>query len=167
MEAIEKILVPIAFSPYTPDLIRFAAGLAGAFDSELLLLNIINERDVEIIQKVSSYGYNVDEGKYVSGTENDRLKELDVILDKIDFPDHRMRMKFKVGHPAEVILKEAVREEIDMIVMGIREKKDFLHSLTGSVADRVFRRSPFTIVSYRNEKNAGHLRKRLLEQKGE
>lgn len=70
-------------------------------------MNIINERDVEIVQKITSFGYNIDEEQY------------------------------------------------------IRDRTDFLHTLTGSVAEKVFRRSPVTIVSFRDEKNASYLRKRL------
>lgn len=73
----------------------------------MILVNIINERDVEIVQKITSFGYNIDEEQY------------------------------------------------------IRDRTDFLHTLTGSVAEKVFRRSPVTIVSLRDEKNAAYLRKRL------
>lgn len=73
----------------------------------MILVNIINERDVEIVQKITSFGYNIDEEQY------------------------------------------------------IRDRTDFLHTLTGSVAEKVFRRSPVTIVSFRDEKNAAYLRKRL------
>ena len=82
-------------------------------------------------------------------------------MEGVDYPDDRARVVFKVGHPPDALMKFAVKEDADMIVMGIRDKTDFLHTLTGSVADKVFRRSPVTIVSYRDEKNAAHLRKRL------
>ena len=161
METIQKIMVPVAFSSHTIDLINYAAVLAQPFDAELILVNIINERDIETLERISSYGYDVDEEQYIKEIETERLQELNKILDEAEFPNDRIRVVFKVGHPPDALMKLAVKEEVDMIVMGIRDKTDFLHTLTGSVADKVFRRSPVTIVSYRDEKNAAHLRKRL------
>lgn len=154
-------MVPVAFSSHSVDLISYAANLATALNADLVLVNIINERDVEIVQKISTYGYNVDEEHYIKEIESDRMKDLDAILSQVDFPEDRIRVIFQVGHPGDALLKLAVHEEVDMVVMGIRDRTDFLHTLTGSVADRVFRRSPITIVSYRDEKNSAHLRKRL------
>lgn len=161
MKRISKIMVPVAFSEHTFDQIRYAATLAAALDAEMILVNIINERDVETVQKITSFGYNIDEEQYVRDLESERLEELNAMLADIDFPDERIRVVFQVGRPANSILKVAVREDADMIVMGVRERRDFLHSLTGSVAEKVFRRSPVTIVSFRDEENAGYLRKRL------
>ncbi len=163
MDKMNKIMVPVAFSSHSVDLIRYAATLAAALDSDMILVNIINERDVEIVQKITSYGYDVDEEHYVQEIETERTTQLKTMLKEIDFPQNRIRLIFKVGHPSDALLKLAVEEEADMIVMGIRDKTDFLHTLTGSVADKVFHRSPVTIVSFRDEKNAGHLRKRLLD----
>lgn len=161
MEKISKIMVPVAFSEHSVDLIRYAASIANALDAEMILVNIINEKNIEIVQKITSYGYNVDEEHYTREIETERMAELKTILEDIDFPLDRIRFIFKVGRPAKTLLNVAVKEQVDMIIMGIRDRTDFLHTLTGSVAEKVFRRSPVTIVSFRDEKNAGYLRKRL------
>ena len=41
---------------------------------------------------------------------------------------------------------------IDMIVMGVKGRTDLQHAFVGSVADKIFRRSPVTVISYRDEK---------------
>lgn len=161
METINKIMVPVAFSSHTIDLINYAVNLAKPFGAELLLVNIINERDIETLGRIRSYGYKVDEEQYIKEIETERLKDLNELLENVEFPDDRIQIVFKVGHPPDALMKLAVEEEVDMIVMGIRDKTDFLHTLTGAVADKVFRRSPVTIVSYRDEKNADHLSRRL------
>lgn len=161
MEKIRKIMVPVAFSEHSADLVRYAAILANALGAEMLLVNVINERDVEILEKINSYGYDVDEEQYIKELENERIIDLNDMLEDIDFPDERIRIIFRIGRPAKTLMKIAIEEEADMIVMGIRDRTDFIHSLTGSVAEKLFRRSPITIVSFRDEKNAKHLRKRL------
>jgi len=162
MENIKKIMVPVAFSEHSVDLISYAATLTKALGAELILVNIINERDVKMLQKVASYGYKVNEEQYIKELETERLEKIKTMLGKIDFPEDQISILFKIGRPANTLLKLAVNENADMIVMGIRDRTDFIHSLTGSVADKMFRRSPVTIVSFRDEKNAGHLKKRLL-----
>lgn len=163
MSKVEKIMVPVAFSSHSGDLIRYAATLATPFDAELILVNIINERDIEVAEKIETYGHKIDIDQYILEIKEERTKELDSILAGIDYPAERIRKVIIIGQPADALLKLAVEHNVDMIVMGIRDKTDFFHTLTGSVADRVFRRSPVTIVSFRDEKNAGHLRKRLLD----
>lgn len=58
-------------------------------------------------------------------------------------------------------MKIALRENVDLIVMGVKGCSEIEHVLVGSVADKMFRRSPITIVSYRGQKEAERLRKRV------
>lgn len=158
---IRKVMVPTAFYSHAGELINFAAGLAQPFQAELIVVNIINVRDIETLQRASSYGTMISDQQYIKLTEDERRAELDNLFKDIDFPAERIRVIFRIGHPADALLNLAVEENVDMIVMGIRDRSDFFHTFTGSVADRLFRRSPITIVSFRDEKNAAHLRKRL------
>lgn len=161
MSSVKKIMVPLAFSPFAKDMLNYAAELAGGLDAELLLVNVINERDVEAVQRIASFGYEVDEEHYIQEVEKIRIAELEKIMEELDFPEEKMRLTFKVGRPADVLLHLAIKEDVDMIVMGIKAKSELIHAFTGSVAERLFHRSPVTLVSYRNEKNAAKLRKRL------
>lgn len=162
MNDIKKIMVPLAFSPYSEGIVQYALSLAKALNVEkLLFVNVINQRDVDAVERITSYGYEVDGNHYVEEIEKERVATLDSMLKKIDFPDDRMKLIITVGNPTEKLLKYAVRENIDMIVMGIKAKSDFVHAFTGSVAEKLFRRSPITIVSYREESLAKELRKRI------
>ena len=161
VKQIKKIMVPLAFSSFSRDMVEFAAQLARPFEAELILVNVINERDVEAVQRITSFGYEVNEEDYVRAIEKQRVEKVEAMVREIDFPEEKIHMIFKVGRPASTLLKVALREEVDMIVMGIKAKTDLVHAFTGSVAEKLFRRSPITIVSYRDENNARRLRKRL------
>ncbi len=52
---IKKILVPIAFSKYSKGILNYAAELAGATGAELLVVNVINERDLEAVDKIKQH----------------------------------------------------------------------------------------------------------------
>ncbi|MFP7755766.1 universal stress protein [Thermodesulfobacteriota bacterium B35] len=158
---VQKIMVPLAFSRFSKKILEYAAGLAEALGAELILVNVINERDLEAVQLITSFGYDVDEEHYLQEIQKQRIGELEKMIGEIDFPEERIRVVFRVGRPARVLLHFAVEEEVDMIVMGIRARSEIAHAFTGSVAEKLFHRSPITIVSYRDEDNAARLRRRL------
>lgn len=155
-------MVPLAFSPYSEGIVQYAVSLAKALNVEkLLFVNVINQRDVDAVERITSYGYEVDGNHYVQEIEKERVATLETMLDKIDFPDDRMKLIITVGNPAEKLLQYAVKENVDMIVMGVKAKSEIIHAFTGSVAEKLFKRSPVTIVSYREEKIARDLRKHI------
>ena len=161
MDAINKILVAVGFTDYTEELLNYAVRIAASLGAELIVANIINVRDVEAIGTIATMGYEVDSKHYVSGIEEDRRQTLNRILEKISFPLDKLHTVFKVGHPVEALLKIAINENADLMVMGIKGRSDLEHILMGSVAEKVFRRSPIPILSYRDEKSAQRLKKHI------
>ena len=161
MDANNKVMVAVGFTEYSEELLGYAADFADKIGAEMIVVNIINSRDVEAVGAVAAMGYEVDSEHYVSGVEEDRRRALEQMLEKISFPAERIRSVFKVGHPVEELLKIAVKENVDLIVMGIKGRSDLEHLLVGSVAEKVFRRSPIPILSYRDEKSAQRLKKHI------
>jgi len=161
MDAINRILVAVGFTEYTEELLNYAVRIAESLGAELIVANIINVRDVEAIGTIAAMGYEVDSEHYVSGIEEDRRRTLNRILEKISFPADKLHTVFKVGHPAEALLKIAINENADLMVMGIKGRSDLEHILMGSVAEKVFRRSPIPILSYRDKKSAQRLKKHI------
>ncbi|MGB9436313.1 MAG: universal stress protein [Desulfobacterales bacterium] len=161
MNNINKIMAAIGFTEYSEELLGYAAGIADSIGAEMIVVNIINSRDVEAVGAIAAMGYEVDSEHYVSGVEEERRRALEQMLKKISFPAERIRPVFKVGHPVEELLKIAVKENVDLMVMGIKGRSDLEHLLVGSVAEKVFRRSPIPILSYRDEKSAQRLKKHI------
>ncbi len=161
MNNINKIMAAVGFTEYSEELLGYAAGIADRIGAEMIVVNIINSRDVEAVGAIAAMGYEVDSEHYVSGVEEERRRALEQMLKKISFPAERIRPVFKVGHPVEELLKIAVKENVDLIVMGIKGRSDLEHLLVGSVAEKVFRRSPIPVLSYRDEKSAQRLKKHI------
>lgn len=157
----KKILVPIAFSQYSQGILKFAAGLAAPLEAELFIVNIVNERDLEAVERISSFGYKVDGDHYVQTIQKERLEELRKLLANIDFPDDKINYEFLAGDPSTEILKFVVTNDIDMVVMGIKTR-EIRQIFAGSVAERIFHKCPVTVVSYREGDIAKRLRKRVL-----
>ncbi len=161
MGAVKKILVALGFSRYTESLLKYAAGLADDLGAELIFANIINARDVEAVATIADMGYEVDGDNYVAGVKAERQQAFDKALKKIGLAPSKSRIVFKVGNPSDELLEIAVTEDVDLILMGIKGRTDIEYALIGSVAEKVFRRSPVPILSYRDEENAKRLKKQI------
>jgi nucleotide-binding universal stress UspA family protein len=161
MGAAKKILVAAGFSQYMQNLLNYAAEIAKVMNAELIIASIINARDVAAVGTIAAMGYDVDSGNYVAGIRAERQKELDNILKKIARPPEKVRTVFKTGDPGDELLKVAVKENVDLIIMGMKGRTDLEYIFVGSVAEKVFRRSPIPILSYRDETIAERLKKHI------
>ncbi len=161
MDDIKKILVALAFSPYSEGIFNYADKIAQKFNAELIIGSIINSRDVAAVGMITSMGYDVDSDHYVDSIKQEREKILEQFLERSSLNREKIRTIIKVGNPINELLKLIVTENVDMVVMGIKGRTDLENAFVGSVADKLFRRSPVPVISYRDEKNAERLRKRI------
>ncbi len=163
MADFNKLLVAVAFSSYTEGIFRYAADLAGQLDADMVVASIVNERDVSAVRRVADMGYEVDGEHYVGDIKKERHRIVDQLCRQCGLAPERITTAIRVGNPVDELLEIIVSEEIDMVVMGVKGRTDLEYALTGSVAEKIFRRSPVTIVSYRNEKLSKRLRKRIVK----
>lgn len=161
MGEIKKILVAIGFFEQAPKIFNYAVNLATRLDAELVVGNVIHERDVQAVSAVSAMGYDVDGEHYAKAVKEARKQKLQTIIDASDYTGDSIHAIFRVGNPIKELIQIAMDENIDLIVMGIKGKTDLEHALIGSVAEKVFRSSPIPILSYRDEHSARRQRKRF------
>jgi len=161
---VKKILVPIAFSKYSKGILNYAADLATCSGAELIIASVINERDLEAVDKITSYGYKVDVEHYIETIKKERSEELRSLLEELTLSDDKVTYTFCLGDPTNELLKLVVDRNVDMVVMGVKGN-DIRHIFTGSVAERMFRKCPVTLVSYRGDEISTRLRKRFEKQR--
>ena len=161
MGAAKTIMVAAGFSQYTQSLLNYAADIAVSMNAELIIASIINARDIEAVGTIAAMGYDVNSENYVAGMKAEREEELDKLLKKLARLPEKTRTVFKIGDPGDELLKLAVKENVDLIIMGIKGRTDLEYIFVGSVAEKVFRRSPIPILSYRDEAIAERLKKHI------
>ena len=159
-----NVLVPIAFSAYSQGIVNYAASLDGPLGAEMMIVNVINERDLEAVERISSYGYKVESEQYVRTIKDERRATLKTLTAGLTLPDGQVSFSFRVGDPATELLKLVVDEKIDMVVMGVKNR-DIRHFFTVSVAEQMFARCPCTVVSYRDPETAERRRQRIMKQR--
>jgi nucleotide-binding universal stress UspA family protein len=158
-----KILVPIAFSTYSKGILRFAFSLAKPLGAKLFIVNVVNERSIEAIEKISSHGYKLDGDKYIATIQQERITRLEEMVGELGISDDDYEYVMLVGDPATELLRMSVREGIDMVVMGTKTR-ELRHIFTGSVAERMFRRCPIPVISYRDEDIAKRLERKIHKE---
>jgi nucleotide-binding universal stress UspA family protein len=157
-------MVAVAFSPHTEGLFRYAAQLANRMNADLVAVNIINQRDVSAVRRIVEMGYEVDGDHYVSDIKKERQEALAKLIADCRFPADRVKIVIEVGNPVDQLLKIIVSQGVDMVLMGVKGRSDLEHAFIGSVAEKLFRRSPVTVISYRDNPVAERLKKRIPKQ---
>jgi nucleotide-binding universal stress UspA family protein len=163
MADMNKLLVAVAFSSYTEGIFRYAAALSNRLNADLMAVSVINERDVSAVRRIADMGYEVDGEHYVGDIQKERRSKMDQLCKDCGVAPERITMMIRVGNPADELLKIIANENIDMVVMGVKGRTNLEYAFTGSVAEKIFRRSPVTVVSYRDEEMAKRLRKRIVQ----
>jgi len=124
---VQKILFPTDFSSASEAALDQAISLARDANAKLLLLHVA--------EPLPAYG----DVPYYAAAEPD-VPELERRLHAVPV-DERVRVERRVvvGFPAEQILAQAAKDEVDMIVMGTHGRTGLMRLLMGSIAEHVVR----------------------------
>jgi nucleotide-binding universal stress UspA family protein len=161
MKNINKIIVGVDFSSYSKDTLAYAATLAEKFQAELIIVNVINKRDIDTILKVAEGQFDRKIEKYVEKTaeeytkrvKEDRTRQMEKLIDEIGCSELKIQKIFRVGVPFQELIN-AIREEgADLMVMGQKGRSDLSDVLFGSNAEKVFRCCLILLLRVRSEKN--------------
>jgi nucleotide-binding universal stress UspA family protein len=152
MKHITKILVCIDLSDYSKANLEYALELAGNSGAEIIIQNVINQRDINAVEMVARYYPDkITLEKYIETSRKERHDALRQLITE-NFFDQKSAMAIRVdtGFPFEEILKAIDEEKADLVVMGNKGRGNLSRTLFGSAAEKVFRHSPVPVVSVRN-----------------
>mgnify|MGYP001816310437 FL=1 len=161
MDEIKKIMVALGFSEYAEGIFNYADMLAAKFGAELIVANIVNSRDVEAVAVITNMGYDLDPERYIKEIKDDRQNAFEEIAKNATLARDSIKLILEIGNPIDELLKIILDENVDLVVMGVKGRTDLEHILIGSVAEKLFRRAPVTVVSYRDEKSRQRLKNRI------
>ena len=139
MEIFQTILVPTDFGEAAHRAVELALSLREKFDASLILLH------VHFIPTNAIYSEGMHSPIEYLEREARKSFENDLRALRKIFPE--VEAIFEIGSPSETIIRVAEAKGADLIVMGTRRKRAFLHMLMGSVAQKVVQRSHIPVLT--------------------
>jgi nucleotide-binding universal stress UspA family protein len=160
MKNIKKIMVGVDISSYSKDTLAFAAILAEKYQAKLIIVNVINKRDIDTILKVADGQFDRNIEKYVEKTpeeyikrvKEERTRQMGEFIAEVGCSGVTIYKVFRVGVPFQEVISAIEEEGTDLMVMGQKGRSDIADVLFGSNAEKVFRRCPIPLLSVRSEK---------------
>jgi nucleotide-binding universal stress UspA family protein len=137
-------LVPIDFSEYADQALAYAIRLAGTLAARLTLLHIM--------QPLPMAG--VDMGvtlpaTYLQEVEAEVQRSLEAALARVTAAGLTGERVILCGVPFQEIVDTAKARQVDLIIMGTHGRTGLLYVLLGSVAEKVVRLAPCSVLVVR------------------
>jgi len=145
MNEIKKILVPIDFSDYSKNALRYAVEFAEIFKAKIFLVYVIEPM---IYPTDFSIGQVA-----IPAVENDMSTRAEVELNNLVKAEINGRTEsqiiIKSGKPFIEIIEAAAELDIDLIIIATHGHTGVEHLLFGSTAEKVVRKAPCPVLTLR------------------
>ena len=148
MRRIERILVPIDFSPCSRAALEHATLVSASFGATIDVLHVWEPPGFIPVDTMIIEGERERTLAEFARTRAGQLME--ELLAAIESRGVPVRGRLASGPPVETIL-EMARHDYDLIVMGTHGHTGLRHFLAGSVAEKVVRHAPCPVLTVRAE----------------
>lgn len=142
-------MVAIDFSDYSKPTLKFAANLANIHKAALVVVNVLNKRDLDAFQTIELEGIGVSAEKFIVKQKADREAATDQLLKEAGCLDLQLTKIFRIGVPWFELLEAAKEQQVDLMVIGTKGKTSIPNTLFGSTAEKVFRRCSVPVLFVR------------------
>ncbi|MFZ1082276.1 MAG: universal stress protein [Candidatus Kryptoniota bacterium] len=143
--SLKKILVPQDFSEYSIHALKYAVTFAGFFNSELIVLHI-----VEPIIYPADFSFGQ---VSIPAMEEEIRKHSEEQLNELvarEIPENiKATSIIRMGKPFIEIVEIAKSENADLIIISSHGRTGMDHVLFGSTADKVVRKAPCPVLTIR------------------
>ena len=151
----KKVLVPMDFSEVSEEALEHAVRCACATTKTLLLLHVVDPVDILDLGVVGLEAY---EDRMREALIADARHRLDELKEKYAGRSLTFETRVVVDKPWRGIVRTAIEEGVDAIVMGSHGRGLIAESILGSVAERVVRAAPVPVAVVKPQR----IRDRLL-----
>ena len=145
MSAIKKILVPIDFSDYSINALKYAVNFAKHFKAKMFLVYVVEPM---VYPADFSMGQVSIPSMDIDMTERAR-NELEALAKKEIGKEIQTEIIIKVGKPFVEINETASEKDSDLIIISTHGHTGVEHILFGSTAEKVVRKAPCPVLTLR------------------
>jgi nucleotide-binding universal stress UspA family protein len=143
MFKVKNILLPTDFSKISLTAAEYAVELANQYQAKLHILNVL-EKTPPILAIRS---LDLSREKIIESIDNDAKQQLEECVKKIKkLGDVEVIPAIRKGVDYEEIIKYSKEKKIDIIVIATHGRTGILHTLLGSVAEKVIRYSKIPVL---------------------
>lgn len=158
---IKKILVPIDFSDYSKNALKYAVNFSSQFNADMIL--------VYVIEPVI-YPPDFSMGQIALPSVNTEWdlkakEELDKLSKSEIPPEINVTTILKTGKPFFEIIETAAEENVDLIIIATHGHTGVEHILFGSTAEKVVRKAPCPVLTLREPIKGFMFQEELNKQK--
>jgi nucleotide-binding universal stress UspA family protein len=155
MKKIPRIMVAIDFSQYSKNILAYAGAMAEGMKSELVIVNVINNRDIDALQQVARTTTKFSISGWVETEKQTRRELLQSLIEETSLGHLPTRILIRTGVPFKELMKGVEEEAPQLLVMGSKGRTDIPDVRVGSTAEKALRRCPVPVLSVRYETGHG------------
>jgi nucleotide-binding universal stress UspA family protein len=146
MIQVNRVLVPIDFSEFSDQALKYGQELCEKFGAELHLLHVLETHVTSTPQFAMGLAVP-DREEESTAAVSEKMNE----LPGGDWGDKPVKRTAAHGSPFVEIVKYAKDNQIDVIAIGTHGRTGLSHVILGSVAENVVRHAPCPVLIVRNE----------------
>ena len=149
MPKITLVMVAVDFSDYSLPSTKYAGLLANNLAAELLLVNVINQRDVDMMRIVATHYPGFEFEQHIREFREDREASMRELIIDAGCENLKTETIICTGVPYRALLDIIDQKKPELLVMGTKGRSNLIDTIVGSCAQKMLRRSPIPVLSVR------------------
>ncbi len=133
--SIDRVLLATDFSRWTTKAVEFAFDIARSFDAEVLMVHGIEPIADAAVDEEAEDG---DFGEFFGELVERSRQKLEDLVARAEAQQVAARFHIEIGERWRIIIDQAEREEVDLIIMGRRAFDEQSELSLGTTSQRVF-----------------------------
>jgi len=142
MKEIKKVLFPVDLTENSSKILPYVLSISEKYDSMIYLLHVVQDLNKWGTIYVPHPSMDIFQKEAIEGAQ----KALDKVCEEQLQSCPNFQKILVSGDPAAEILRTVDSEEIDLVIMGTHGRKGLEHTLFGSVAENVVKKSPAPVL---------------------
>ena len=143
----QKIMAAVDLSDFSGMTVRYSLWLAEKLDAELLLVNVVNQRDLDMVRR-AMVGYEAFSfPDYLADQVKDRETRMKALVEGAAIPSVKCSYQVRHGIPYRELMAAIDDEKPTLLVVSTKGRSNVADTVVGSTARKMYRRSPIPLVS--------------------